>query len=165
MLSMSAARPFLRTAACAALTLIGASAHAQVTVKEPWVRATVASQKATGAFMQITSTEPLRLVAVQSPAAKIVEVHEMRMEGDRMMMQAVEGLDVVPGRVLDLKPGGYHIMLIDVVRPVNAGERVPLTLELEGKDRKRTQVQVSAEVRALNGKPAAAAASQHQHQH
>ena len=163
MLSKSAARPFLRTAACAVLTLIGASAHAQVTVKEPWVRATVPSQKATGAFMQLTTTEPVRLVEVLSTAAKIVEVHEMRMEGDRMMMKAVDGLDVVPGKALELKPGGYHVMLIDVVKPMTAGDKVPLTLVLEGKDGKRRQVQVSAEVRALNGKPAAAAAHQHQH--
>jgi periplasmic copper chaperone A len=160
MMSMSVARPFLCAAACAVLTLTGVAVHAQVTVKEPWVRATVPSQKATGAFMQLTTTEPVRLVEVQSTAAKIVEVHEMRMEGDRMMMKAVDGLDVVPGRPLELKPGGYHVMLIDVVKPMTAGDKVPLTLVLEGKDKKRTQVQVSAEVRALNAKPAAAA---HQH--
>jgi copper(I)-binding protein len=160
MMSMSAARPFLAAAACAVLTLVGASAHAQVKVKDPWVRATVPSQKATGAFMQLTTTEPVRLIEVQSSAAKIVEVHEMRMEGDRMMMQAVPGLDLVPGKALDLKPGGYHVMLIDVVKPVNVGDKVPLTLVLEGKDKKRTQVQVSAEVRALNAMPAG---QQHHH--
>jgi copper(I)-binding protein len=151
----------LRMAVCAALTLAGAVAHAQVTVKDAWVRATVPSQKATGAFMQITGTEPLRLVEAQSGAAKVVEIHEMRMEGDRMMMQAVSGLDLVPGKALELKPGGYHVMLIDVLKPVNVGDKVALTLVFEGKDKKRTPVQVSAEVRALNAKPAAA--PQHHH--
>ncbi|MEN9485856.1 MAG: hypothetical protein RJB37_3736 [Pseudomonadota bacterium] len=154
-------RSILNTLFCAALTLASATAaHAQVTVKEPWVRGTVASQKATGAFMQLSTTEAVRLVEVRSGAAKIVEVHEMRMEGDRMMMKAVPGIDLVPGQMLELKPGGFHVMLIDVVKPLNAGDKVPLTLVLEGKDRKRIQVEVSAEVRALNAMPAA---QQHQH--
>jgi periplasmic copper chaperone A len=154
-------RLILNAATCAALTLASATAaYADVTVKEPWVRGTVASQKSTGAFMQLTTTEPVRLVEAKSGAAKIVEIHEMRMEGDRMMMKAVPGIDVVPGQTLELKPGGYHVMLIDVVKPLNAGDKVPLTLVLEGKDKKRTQVEVSAEVRALNAMPAA---QQHQH--
>lgn len=154
-------RSILNTLFCAALTLASATAaHAQVTVKEPWVRGTVASQKATGAFMQLSTTEAVRLVEAKSGAAKIVEIHEMRMEGDRMMMKAVPGLDIVPGQTLELKPGGYHVMLIDVVKPLNAGDKVPLTLVLEGKDKKRMQVEVSAEVRALNAMPAA---QQHQH--
>ena len=153
-------RPSLRALACAALFFTAASAHAQVTVKDPWVRGTVAGQKATGAFLQLTTTEAVRLVEARSGAAKIVEIHEMRMEGDRMMMQAVPGLDLVPGKTLELKPGGYHVMLIDVVKPLNAGDKVPLTLVLEGKDKKRIQVDVSAEVRALNARPAM---QQHQH--
>lgn len=158
---MKLSRSILNAAICAALTLASATAaHAQVTVKEPWVRGTVASQKATGAFMQLSTTEAVRLVEVRSGAAKIVEVHEMRMEGDRMMMKAVPGIDLVPGQMLELKPGGFHVMLIDVVKPLNAGDKVPLTLVLEGKDKKRTQVEVSAEVRALNAMPAA---QQHQH--
>lgn len=158
---MKLSRSILNAAICAALTLASATAaHAQVTVKEPWVRGTVASQKATGAFMQLSTTEAVRLVEVRSGAAKIVEVHEMRMEGDRMMMKAVPGIDLVPGQMLELKPGGFHVMLIDVVKPLNAGDKVPLTLVLEGKDKKRIQVEVSAEVRALNAMPAA---QQHQH--
>jgi copper(I)-binding protein len=158
---MTLSRSILNTLFCTALTLASATtAHADVTVKEPWVRGTVASQKATGAFMQLSTTEPVRLVEVRSGAAKIVEVHEMRMEGDRMMMKAVPGIDLVPGQTFELKPGGFHVMLIDVVKPLNAGDKVPLTLVLEGKDKKRTQVEVSAEVRALNAMPAA---QQHQH--
>ncbi len=149
-------------AACTALFMATGSALAQVNVKDPWVRATVTGQKATGAFMQLTSTEPVRLVEAQSAAAKIVEIHEMRMEGDRMMMKAIPGLDIVPGKALDLKPGGYHVMLIDVVKPLNAGDKVPLTLVVEGADKKRATIEVSAEVRALNAgsKPAA---PMHQH--
>ncbi|MEY4754970.1 MAG: hypothetical protein RJA44_2645 [Pseudomonadota bacterium] len=147
--------------ACTALSLLSASlAHAEVSVKEPWVRATVASQKATGAFMQISSTEPVRLVEVRSAAAKIVEVHEMKMEGDRMVMQAVNALDINPGTALELKPGGYHVMLIDLAKPVQAGDKVALTLVLEDKNKKRSTVEVSADARALG---AAKPAMQHNH--
>jgi len=159
--SMPALSPLLRAAALSALTLASLAVQAQVSVKEPWVRATVAQQKATGAFMQITGTEPARLIEVKSKAARIVEIHEMRMEGDRMMMKAVAGLDLVPGKPLELKPGGYHVMLMDLVQPVNAGDKVPLTLVIEGRDGKRSSVEVSAEARAMNA--AAPAAAEHHH--
>lgn len=144
------------------LGAVAATAHAEVSVKEPWVRATVTGQKATGAFMQLTSTEPVRLVEAQSAAAKIVEIHEMRMEGDRMMMQAVTGIDLVPGKPLELRPGSYHIMLIDVVKPLSAGDKVALTLQVEDKDHKRSNIDVSAEVRPLG---AARPAQMPMHQH
>lgn len=150
MFRRQALRPFATTIATTLLMLCSLSAHADISIKEPWVRATVPSQKATGAFMQISSTEPMRLTGAQSGAAKIVEIHEMRMEGDRMMMQAVTGIDLVPGKPLELRPGSYHIMLIDVVKPLSAGDKVALTLQLEDKDRKRSTVEVSAEVRPLS---------------
>jgi copper(I)-binding protein len=157
-------RPLLRAAALSALTLASLAVQAQVSVKEPWVRATVAQQKTTGAFMQISSTEPVRLVEAKSTAARIVEIHEMRMEGDRMMMKAIDALDIVPGRTLELKPGSYHIMLIDVLKPVNAGDKLPLTLVIEGRDGKRSAVEVSAEARAMNAtRPAAAGEHRHAH--
>lgn len=145
----------LRAAACAALTLSAAASHAEITVRDAWVRATVPAQKATGAFMQLTSTEPVRLVEVRSGSAKIVEIHEMRMEGDRMMMRAIPGLDLAPGRPVELRPGGHHVMLIDLVRPIGPGDQVPLTLVLEGRDGKRTPLEIRAEARALNAMPAA----------
>jgi hypothetical protein len=163
LVSLARVRPVVTLATALLLGAVAATAHAEVGVKDPWVRATVTGQKATGAFMQITGTEPVRLVEVQSAAAKIVEIHEMRMEGDRMMMKAVPGLDIVPGKALELKPGGYHVMLIDVVKPLNPGDKVPLTLVVEGADKKRATVEVSAEVRALNAGNRPAAAPMHQH--
>lgn len=137
---------------CVALvaTVVSATALAQVSVSEPWVRATVPQQKATGAFMQLTAAEDAKLVEVRSPAAKVVEVHEMAMEGNVMKMRAIPALALPAGKPVALKPGGYHIMLIDLVAPVKEGETVPLTLVVEGKDGKRTTVDVAATVRPLN---------------
>ncbi len=136
------------------------SAIAQTTVKDAWVRGTVAQQKATGAFMSITSVAGGKLVAAATPAAGVVEIHEMAMDGNTMRMRAVPAVALPPGRAVELKPGGWHVMLMDLKAPLNAGQVIDLTLTIEGADGKRELVPVKAEVKAL-----AAAREQHQHQH
>ena len=144
-----------RTVRIAALSaLVSAAfvlpAHAQVTVKDPWVRATVPQQKATGAFMQITSAQDARLVEAKSPIAGVVEVHEMTMDKDVMKMRAVKGgLDLPAGKSVELKPGGYHVMLMDLKQQMKEGDTVPVTLVVEGKDKKRSTIEVKAPVRPL----------------
>lgn len=147
----------------AALLFMGAAAHAQTRVEEPWVRATVAQQTATGAFMRIRSAEGARLVEVRSPAAKSVEIHSMSMQGDVMRMRQIDGLVLPAGGAVDLAPGGYHLMLVGLVRPLKEGDSVPLTLVVEGLDRKRENVEVIATVRALT--TAAGDAAGHVHKH
>jgi hypothetical protein len=125
-------------------------AQAQVTVKDPWVRATVSQQMATGAFMQITSAQDARLVEVKSPVAGIVEIHEMAMDKDVMKMRALpNGLDLPAGKTVELKSGGYHVMLMDLKRQMKEGDSVPMTLVVEGKDKKRTTIEVKAPVKPL----------------
>ena len=125
-------------------------AQAQVTVKDPWVRATVSQQKATGAFMQITSAQDARLVEAKSPVAGVVEVHEMTMEKDVMKMRALtNGLELPAGKAVELKPGGYHVMLMDLKQQMKEGDTVPVTLVVEGKDKKRTTIEVKAPVKPL----------------
>ena len=122
-------------------------AHAQVKVDDPWVRATVAPQKATGAFMQLTSPKAAKVVAASSPVAEMVEIHEMKMDNGVMKMRAVEALALPAGQTVALKPGSYHVMLMGLKAPIKAGETVPLTLTLEGEDKQRTMVEVKAEAR------------------
>ena len=122
---------------------------AQVEIKSPWVRGTVQGQKASGAYLEITSKESASLVGAASPVAGTVEIHEMRMEGDVMRMRAVQRLALPAGKKVELKPGGYHVMLIDLKRPLAAGEKVPLTLRVEGTDKKVQTIEVQAEVRDL----------------
>jgi copper(I)-binding protein len=145
----------------AALLCLGLSTHAQAqtTVKDAWVRGTVAQQKATGAFMQITSASGGKLVAVSSPAAGVVEMHEMKMDGSVMKMAAVPFLDLPAGQPVALKPGGYHVMLMDLKQPLKDGDSVPLTLTLEGKDGKKETLEVKAPVKALG------APQGHEHMH
>ena len=142
------------------LALASTLAAAQVTVKDPWVRGTVAQQKASGAFMQITSAAGGRLVGASSPVAGVVEIHEMAMDGNVMKMRAIPGLALPAGQAVELKPGGFHVMLMDLKQALQPGQTVPITLVIEGAGGQRETVQVSASVRALNQ---GAAPMQHRH--
>ena len=147
-------RPIHLTTAAWLLALIGPSAQAQTTVSDAWARGTVAQQKASGAFMRITSKAGGKLVGVESSAAGVVEIHEMAMQGGVMHMHAVPGIDLPAGQAVELKPGGYHVMLMDLKRPLKAGERIELTLLVQGLDGKREKVKVLAPIRALGAAPA-----------
>lgn len=128
---------------------IAAAAQAQVVVADPWVRATVPQQTGTGAFMKLTSDTDSKLVAADSPVAKHVEVHEMAMENHVMKMRQIPGLELPAGQTVELKPGGYHIMLIDLHEQVKEGQQVPLTLTFEAPDGGRSSLELQVPVRPL----------------
>ena len=98
----------------ASLLFISLAASAEIIIKDAWVRTTVAEQKVTGAFMQITSDKAVKLVAANSPAAETTEVHEMSMQGDVMKMRQVNEVVIDAGKSVELKPGSYHIMLMNL---------------------------------------------------
>lgn len=125
-------------------------AHAEVLVKDAWVRATVPQQKATGAFMKIQVPQDSRLVEVQTSAAATAEVHQMKMDNNVMKMRAIPDLELPAGKEIELKPGSYHVMLMGLKAQVKEGDIVPLTLIIEGKDKKRETVEVKAKARPLN---------------
>jgi hypothetical protein len=143
----------------AAAVLAATPVFAQVAVGDPWVRATVPQQQASGAFMTLTAAQPARLVEARSPVAGVVEIHEMAMDGNVMKMRAIPGLDLPAGKPVALKPGGYHVMLMALNRTLNAGDVVPITLVVETGGRRET-LEVSAPVRPLN---TASGGSQHKH--
>lgn len=129
--------------------LLALGAQAQTTVKDPWVRGTVAGQKATGMFGQVTSTSGGKLVSASSPVAGVVEIHEMVMDGNVMKMRAVAGLDLPAGKAVELKPGGFHVMLMDLKHELKPGQSVPVTLVIEGAGGKRESVELKAPVKPL----------------
>ena len=133
----------------AGLVAITLTAAAEVSVTGAWVRGTVTGQKTTGAFMHLSSPVDTALIAVTSSAAKIVEVHEMKMEGGMMKMHAVDKVAVPAGKPVELKPGGYHVMLVDLVAPLKEGDTVPLKLTFEDKGGTKHTIDVKAVVRPL----------------
>lgn len=129
------------------LGLAAAPALAQLAVKDPWVRATVTGQKATGAYMQLADPAGARVVEARSSAAETVELHTMAMEGTTMRMRPVAAIDLPAGKPVELKPGGLHLMLINLKQPLSQGDSVELTLVVE-RDGKRENVEIKAAVRA-----------------
>jgi copper(I)-binding protein len=123
---------------------------ANVSVTDAWARATMPGQKVSGAYMQIQSDADARLVGASSPAVPRVEVHEMTMDGDVMRMREVKAIDLPQGKTVSLEPGGFHIMLMNLPKPIVAGDVIPLTLMIESGGKQQT-VEVKAKARAPMG--------------
>jgi len=143
------------------LAIVALPALADVTVKDSWVRGTTPAQKATGAFMEITSSEAVTLLSASSPVAGVVEIHTMKMEDGVMKMRAIPKLDLPAGKGVKLAPGGNHVMLMDLKQQMKKGDVVPITLKVEGKDKTVQTIEIKAEVRDL----AAPATMDHGHKH
>ena len=136
--------------------------HAQtVEVKDAWVRTAVPGQRGTGAFMNITAKEGAKLVGVSSPVAGVVEVHEMKMDNDIMRMRAISALDLPAGKTVALKPGGYHVMLMELKQALPPGSSVPLTLVF--RDSKGAESKLALKLTVGSAAPAADAAHSHKH--
>ncbi len=124
------------------------SAMAQnVDVQGAWARATVPGQKATGAFMKITASADTKLVRVSTPVAALAEVHEMKIEGGVMSMRPLDGGLLLPaGKAVELKPGGYHVMLMDLKLPLQKDSTIPLTLVFKDAAGKETRTELKVPV-------------------
>ena len=154
-----------RSQACTAalmLASLSSGLWAQtIEVKNAWARATVQGQKASGAFMTLLAKDGATLVSVSSPVAGLAEVHEMKMDGDVMTMRAMPSLQLPAGKAVELKPGGYHVMLLDLKLPLQKDTTIPLTLVF--KDAKGQQSKTELKVPVGLAPPAGAAADAHKH--
>ncbi|MBC7803823.1 MAG: copper chaperone PCu(A)C [Candidatus Parcubacteria bacterium] len=122
------------------LPLAAVAQAAPAKVERAWARSIVQGQDATGAYMTLTASEPLTLLGAATAAAGIVEIHQMKMEGDVMKMRAVDTLPLKPGAPLLFVPNGYHFMLMDLKAPFRAGGSIRMTLRFrDAKGAERTQ--------------------------
>ena len=125
---------FLLVLVCAGATQARDYNLGALQISQPWARATPPSAPAGGGFLKITNTgtSPDRLISATSPAADIVQVHEMKMDGSVMRMREVEkGLELPAGGSVTLAPGGYHLMMMGLKGPLKQGSTVPVTLVFE----------------------------------
>ncbi|HEY5898830.1 MAG TPA: copper chaperone PCu(A)C [Burkholderiales bacterium] len=138
--------------------LIAAPALAQVTVENAWARATPPGARIGAGYFTLrnTGTTADRLVAVSSPAAARVETHVTVKEGDVSKMREVKGYEVPAKGSLELKPGGSHLMFVDIKAPFKEGQRIEALLRFA----KAGEVKVQFEVRPLGS-----ASHEHQHMH
>jgi copper(I)-binding protein len=149
----------IRSLMLASLTLTSAWAQ-NISVHNAWVRATVQGQKATGAFMTLTSKTDTRLVGVSTSVAGVAEVHEMKMDNNVMQMRALpDGLALPAGKAVALQPGGFHVMLMDLKLPLQKDTTIPLTMRF--KDAKG--VESSVEIKVPVSQVAPGGGKEHQH--
>ena len=132
--------------------IVASAQAAPVKVERPWARPIVQGQDATGAYMTLTAAGSLTLLGAATPAAGIVEIHQMKMQGDVMKMSAVDTLPLRPGTPLQFAPNGYHFMLMDLKTPFRAGSSIRMTLRL--RDAKGAERQQEVTVPVAQGAPA-----------
>jgi copper(I)-binding protein len=123
-----------------------------IEIGQPWARATPPTAESGGGFLVITNTgtTPDRLIAVKSPAADKVEIHEMKMDGNIMRMRELEkGIEIPPGATVELKPGGFHVMFMGLKAPFTKDAKVPATLVFE----KAGSIDVELLVQAMGAQP------------
>lgn len=130
-------------------------ARATVQIEQGWIRPSVPGQHGTGGYMKITAGETQQLVGASSPVAGVAEIHEMKMEGEVMRMRPIKSLELPAGKTVELKPGGLHLMLMDLKQPLTPGSRVPVTLVL--KDRQGVESRVETRLLVSQSAPGKAA--------
>jgi copper(I)-binding protein len=129
------------------------AAAESVKVTRAWVRAPAPGQNTAGGYVELTSDRNLAIVSAGSPAAARVEVHATTVDGGVMRMRPVSQLELPAGRTVKLAPGGTHLMLIDLKRPLKTGEKLPITLSLQpsgGGGSSLTTISFEAEVRSAS---------------
>jgi len=120
-----------------ATMMLGSQVYAQavkvdaVSISDAYTRATVPGQKVAGGFLKIQNNgnTPDQLISASSPSAGDVQLHEMAMEGNVMKMRQVKDIAVPANGSVELKPGGYHLMFLDLKGPFVAGETIPVKLK------------------------------------
>lgn len=133
------------------LSLLGMAwqAAAQTEVDDAWVRATVAGQPSSGAFMTLKADTDSTLLSVQSPVANLVQIHQSSMKDDVMSMQQVDAVALPAGKAVSFDPHGYHIMLMNLTGQIKEGDSVPLTLTVKNAKGEKETIEVNAPVRSL----------------
>ena len=155
-------QPSLKTFAAQALALMtilfSCPSYAQRSEKatpgpkvfDVWVKTTVPGATVSAAYMHIKSATPLKLVKAESSIAGIAEIHDMKMNAGVMEMKAIDALDIPADKLVDLQSGGLHVMLMKLKKPINKGDKVPLTLTFEGADKKPVVVKIDATAQEKN---------------
>lgn len=141
-------------AALATLTACHSRPDGSVTVHDPWVRATVTGVMVSAGYARIENGtgDAVRLIGAETPVAGRVELHNVTMENDVMRMRPLaDGLDIPAGQSVELRPGSYHMMLLELRRPLRSGERVPITLRFARGEPQRVEFTVRAATPAPHG--------------
>jgi len=129
------------------LILFSGLAHADVNISNAWVRANAPGQSVGAAYMTLTSSKDSTLIYVESQSAGSVQIHSMTMNNGVMKMRMLEALDLKAGQPYKLAPGGFHLMLFDLKKPLKAGDKATFTLCFKDKAGKITHQNVTLDIK------------------
>ena len=123
-----------------------------IQIRHPWSRATAPGAKVAAGYMELRNSgaQPDRLLSAEPPVAKRVEMHVARRDGEVMKMRQVQSFEVPARERYEMRPGGSHLMLVDIARPLKKGERFPLKLRFE----RAGEIEVQVEVQDLGARHA-----------
>ena len=127
----------------------------KIVISDAWIKTTIPGATVSAAYMRIQSPTPLKLLKVEGAIAADIQIHDMRMNEGVMEMNALPSIDIAAQQTVELKPGGKHVMLMKVAKPIKNGDKVPLALTFEGTDKKTITLRINAIAKESAGKPSA----------
>lgn len=140
--------PLLSAMFIASILISACSKQDSIEIKNQWVRASNDGQDVSAAYMTIVSNEDTSLIAIDSDVADVIEIHSMSMENGVMKMRMLDTLDLIAGKPTELSPGGFHLMLFDLKKPLTAGEEAHFTLHFKNKVGQEKTISVTSPIKA-----------------
>jgi copper(I)-binding protein len=140
--------PLLSAMFIASILISACSKQDSIEIKNQWVRASNDGQDVSAAYMTIVSNEDTSLIAIDSDVADVIEIHSMSMENGVMKMRMLDTLDLIAGKPTELSPGGFHLMLFDLKKPLTAGKEAHFTLHFKNKAGQEKTISVTSPIKA-----------------
>lgn len=140
--------PLLSVMFIASILISACSKQDSIEIKNQWVRASNDGQDVSAAYMTIVSNEDTSLITIDSDVADVIEIHSMSMENGVMKMRMLDTLDLVAGKPTELSPGGFHLMLFDLKKPLAAGKEAHFTLHFKNKAGQEKTISVTSPIKA-----------------
>lgn len=140
--------PLLSAMFIASILILACSKQDSIEIKNQWVRASNDGQDVSAAYMTIVSNEDTSLIAIDSDVADVIEIHSMSMENGVMKMRMLDTLGLIAGKPTELSPGGFHLMLFDLKKPLTAGKEAHFTLHFKNKAGQEKTISVTSPIKA-----------------
>ena len=140
--------PLLSAMFIASILISACSKQDSIEIKNQWVRASNDGQDVSAAYMTIVSNEDTSLIAIYSDVADVIEIHSKSMENGVMKMRMLDTLDLTAGKPTELSPGGFHLMLFDLKKPLTAGKEAHFTLHFKNKAGQEKTISVTSPIKA-----------------
>lgn len=140
--------PLLSAVFIASILISACSKQDSIEIKNQWVRASNDVQDVSAAYMTIVSNEDTSLIAIDSDVADVIEIHSMSMENGVMKMRMLDTLDLIADKPTELSPGGFHLMLFDLKKPLTAGKEAHFTLHFKNKAGQEKTISITSPIKA-----------------